>query len=653
MIENRILGPLNPRQRDAVAHEGSPLLVLAGAGSGKTRVLTSKVAWLIGRGIPAWRILAVTFTNKAAREMRDRVESMVGPDGQHSQVSTFHSFGLHMLFRNRDILEVRGYRPNFVVFDRNDCLSLVKKLMKEHGPLPEETEPSWVLECISRGKVAADPTTMKPILDDLVSDLYDRYQLSLKTQGAFDFDDLILMPLHLLTTDGELLERERGRLDWIMVDEYQDVNRPQFTLIRLLNGGSPNLMVVGDPDQSIYGWRGADLSVILDFKSHFPGATVVLLEQNYRSSGTILEAANSVIGNNLNRPKKRLWTDRDGGELIKIVSAGDERDEAHMVMNAVEFLIDRGYRYSDVAVLYRMNALSRNFEQECMRRGVPYRVVKGMAFYDRKEIKDVVSYLRLAVNPRDTSALERIANVPARGLGAKGRATLERFLVSSPLDPRSLWSKVADEGCGLKGKGGTGACSLAGHMLAILGFDGDLNASVSYILDIVGYGAYLDNAYPDQAEERRENVMELTSLALRSQTLEDILAEIALYTDQELAVSVNGVNLSSLHAAKGLEFPVVFMVGMEEGIFPHSRALDGAGDDLEEERRLCYVGMTRAEERLYLSYVTFRRLFGSIMHNDASRFVWEIPKSCRDVEVRGKGGTRHVRFGGYRGYRGW
>ncbi len=646
-----ILEGLNPRQREAVSFKGAPLLVLAGAGSGKTRVLTSKIAWLVKEcSVAPWRILAVTFTNKAAREMKERVETMLGERAKDAQVSTFHSFGLQMLFRNRDALESRGYRRNFVVFDRSECLSLIKKISKEMGIDPSQEDPSWFLDGISRAKTSCDPATLDPLLDGEIAEVFDKYRDSMREQGAFDFDDLITMPLHLMTTDSLVLERERARIEWVLVDEYQDVNRPQFSMMKMLAGKSPNIMVVGDPDQSIYGWRGADMSVILGFERHFPGAKVVKLEQNYRSSGVILDAANAVIRNNANRPDKRLWTDRSGGDLIEMAKLVDERAEARYVADKVEELASMGYRYSDMAILYRINALSRNFEQEFISRSIPYRVVKGTAFYDRKEVKDVISYLRLAVNHRDGSALARVVNVPPRGIGAKGLSVLSDFLLREVGDSKSVWLKLADGKCPLKGKGAVGVKDLACHMLSLLDMGADMGALVPYVLDSIGYGLYLEKSYQDQWEERRENVMELTSLNAESDSLEDVLAEISLYTDQEVGGIPEGISLSSLHSAKGLEFPVVFVVGLEEGLFPHSRVIDGSLDEMEEERRLWYVGITRAEERLYVSGVGFRRLFGSVLVNDLSRFLWEIPEACRSMEEVGEEEPQNVRFGFNRRY---
>lgn len=649
-----ILEGLNPRQREAVSFQGAPLLVLAGAGSGKTRVLTSKIAWLVQEcSVAPWRILAVTFTNKAAREMKDRVERMLGERAKDAQVSTFHSFGLQMLFRNRDALESLGYRRNFVIFDRSECLSLVKKIAKELGIDPSRYDPSWLLEGISKAKTSCDPSTLAPSLEGDMAEVYDKYRMVMKEQGAFDFDDLIIMPLHLMKTDESILLRERSRLDWILVDEYQDVNRPQFSMMKTLAGDTANVMVVGDPDQSIYGWRGADMSVILGFERHFPGAKIVLLEQNYRSSEIILKAANSVIQNNVNRPDKRLWTDRSGGEPIGVAKLRDERSEARYVADKVEELSSLGYRYSDIAVLYRVNALSRNLEQEFISRSLPYRVVKGTAFYDRKEVKDVVSYLRLAVNHRDGSALARVVNVPPRGIGPKGLSILSDFLLREKGDSRSVWIKLADGRCPLKGKGAVGIKDLAGHIISMLDMGSDMSRLVPYVLDSIGYGAYLEKGYPDQWEERLENVMELASLNVLSDALEDVLAEISLYTDQEVDSVPDGISLSSLHSAKGLEFPVVFVVGLEEGLFPHNRVVDGSSEEMEEERRLWYVGITRAEERLYISGVELRRLFGSVLMNDLSRFLWEIPETCRCIEETGEEDLQNVRFRSNRGYRSW
>ncbi len=647
-----LLKGLNSAQREAVTFTGAPQLVLAGAGSGKTRVLTRKIAWLIAeKGVPAWKILAVTFTNKAAREMNERVSKLLGNNLGGAQICTFHSFGLKMLFRNREALRERGYNPNFVVYDRTDCLTAIKRLMKELDVDTEKYQPSWALNRISEIKSSADPSSVPlPAYEKFLRTLYEKYQLVLKEQGAFDFDDLIALPLRLMKDDPQLLKKEQDRLDWVLVDEYQDVNDSQYEMMRLLVGRRPDLMVVGDPDQSIYGWRGANYATIMNFENDFAHAKVTLLEQNYRSTSMILDASNSLIQHNKNRREKDLKTDREAGEKVHVWYMQNEEEEAQALAREIHRLAGT-YRYKDVAVLYRMNSLSRVLEQALIEAGIPYRIVRGTNFYDRKEVRDVVAFMRLAVNPWDLVSLNRVGNVPTRALGPKSLEKLNAWMREKAKGTaEDLWRTVQAEKGGLTGKAGEGASQLAGHMLTLLERQHNMSLVLTWILSGIGYENVLMKAEPSDWEERIENVRELLSIAPDGENLSEVLDQISLYSDADAQDGDrDAVNLSSLHAAKGLEFPVVFMVGMEEGLFPHSRSSDTL-DELEEERRLCYVGMTRAEERLYMSGARRRRLFGVVFNEGFSRFLAELPDEYTDVYEQ-KEVTPHYGYGGYGAHR--
>ncbi len=634
----RGLSGLNPRQREAVSYCDGPLLVLAGAGSGKTRVLAYKAAYLVSeRGIRADRVLAVTFTNKAASEMRERVFGLLGPGARGLQACTFHSFGLRLLQRNRDSLEKVGLRKDFVVFDRSDCRSVVKEILEGMNVDQERIEIPWVLDQLSKRKTKTASPEEEGNYIDLLRELEKSYGQALKEQNAVDFDDLLELPLELLK-DPVILERESNTLEWILVDEYQDVNRPQYRILRKLVGNSGHIMVVGDPDQSIYGWRGADMNMILNFEKDFPGAKTVLLDQNYRSTGRILSASNGLIRNNLKRKPKNLWTARDQGEKVKIVLHSDERQEAAFVISEIENLRRKGYRFGQFALLYRVNALSRTYEQALLERGIPYRVVRGTAFYERREVKDVLSFMRVALNPLDAVSLARVANIPSKGLGKKGISDLAACLTAEPgLDPREKWGRVAENRSNFKGKLALSCAAFARQMTGILDRAENFGSVLRYVWDEMGYGDHLARSDPRGFEERRENVMELLSIASRQEgNLGEILAEISLFTDLEkMEESADAVSLLTLHAAKGLEFPVVFLLGMEEGIFPHSRCTEEA-EGIEEERRLCYVGMTRAEESLFMSGAESRVLFGSIQRNGFSRFLWEIPQDMVEISERAR-----------------
>jgi DNA helicase-2/ATP-dependent DNA helicase PcrA len=621
-------------------------LVLAGAGSGKTRVLAAKIAYLVEKlHVPPWKILAVTFTNKAAREMLDRVKGMAGDDLHGMSVSTFHSWGLRFLQYNRESMKALGFPPNFVVFDRGDCRNLAKKTVREiGGDIKTHVE---LLEDISAAYAGCDPLTLEPDLDGEPLRVYRKYRDNLKSQGAIDFDDLMILPLHILTTRETILKDTQNRLEWILVDEYQDVNTPQYRLLKLLSGHSGRVMAVGDPDQSIYGWRGADINLIMNFESDFAGARVFILEQNYRSTGSILTAANYVIRNNSGRREKNLWTSSGDGAPVKVARFKNDIGESEFIADEIERLVSgsgaKSYDYKDICILYRMNALSRGYEQSLLERGIPYRIVRGTSFYERKEIKDVLAMMRLAVNPRDETSLERVANIPARGLGKKAVADLAARLREVGDSPHA-WSELG-KNPPLKGRASSGVSELSGMMSGIIGED-SLAGAVNYILYNCGYDLYLREAFPDDWEDRIENVQEIASIA-PSGSIAETLSEVAIYTDQDAFDGYGShVNLLTLHAAKGLEFPVVFIAGMEEDIFPSAKALN-AGNSIEEERRLCYVGMTRARERLFMSGAIRRRLFGKEMMSRFSRFVRELPDTVT-IDDRPRGGDYDVFRGGNR-----
>lgn len=639
-MTDQIIDSLNPKQREAVVYCDGHELVLAGAGSGKTRVLTTKIAYLIKeKDVSPWRILALTFTNKAAKEMKSRVEILLGSNLKGMEVSTFHAYGLRFLHRYSDSLVKLGYPRNFVIFDRSDSKKIVKKILAELDTDPRVMDVGGAIELISRIKTEANPITREPYIETRWIQLYEKYQKSLLVHGALDFDDLMVLPLHILATDQDVRQKERSGLDWLLVDEYQDVNRPQYLLLRCLVDSGRKIMVVGDPDQSIYGWRGADMGMIMNFSNDFKGAKVVVLNQNYRSTGKILEGANNVIKKNSDRYPKDLWTASERGEFIHIYRARTDQDEASWIGEKIEKLHDDGYSYAEMAVLYRMNALSRSLEQALLECSIPYRVIRGLAFYERLEVKDVLSMMRLAVNPKDTVSLDRIANVLVRGLGKKSVQILTAQLsMMGELEPEKVWQEIEKTGGGLKGKSGIGAKKLGQVMLEILGLSSDVHEAVRSILYSHGYEDYLKANYPEDWEERVENVLEILSLIPEDGDIAQILTEIPLFTDQDSAQNdADSVNLLTLHAAKGLEFPVVFIVGMEEGIFPSARSVEGESD-LYEERRLCYVGMTRARERLFMSGSGSRLLFGGIQRNRTSRFIGEIPASCSETKDDTLGG---------------
>jgi DNA helicase-2/ATP-dependent DNA helicase PcrA len=684
-----ILSKLSQRQREAVTYVDGPLLVLAGAGSGKTRVLTHKAAWLIVAGLAKpWQILAVTFTNKAAGEMRERVSALVPFGADEVQVSTFHAFGLRFLFRNREETErILQIRPGFAVFDRADSRALVKQILDDAKIDTKEVDPASVLDAISREKTAWSPGPRAFLLEGLYLSVYQSYQKLLRDRNAVDFDDLLIGPLQMLAADFGLLKREQKRIKWLLVDEYQDVNRPQYHLLRYLAGDGSKIMVVGDPDQSIYGWRGAEIGMILNFERDFQTieqvpeqapdklvrrkARVIVLDENYRSSGNILGAANSLIRNNSARMEKNLKTARGAGEKVYTLLAQSDFQEADFIAAEIERLrAQDGYSYGDVALLYRQNAMSRLYEQKLLEAGIPYRVVRGVAFYERKEIRDVLALLKTALNPADASAFERAAGLTVKGLGPKKTAefwawaSAGGFFAGATAAPAAFWEVLAEGNCPIKGQVGQALIELGRNMKTLLTLSGDIGAAIDHIMGAMGYEDLLRQKHHDDWEDRYENVMELRSIVPAGVDLAQALAEAALFTDADKndPNEHKVVSLLTLHAAKGLEFPVVFLVGMEENIFPNYRAQDDP-TQLEEERRLCYVGMTRAEERLYLTAAEERRLYGVTQDKGFSRFLYEISDEYKQVSVRrererqGKWGggaaSRDDKYGYGRNRRSW
>jgi DNA helicase II / ATP-dependent DNA helicase PcrA len=643
-----LLESLNPTQLDAVKHTEGPLLILAGAGSGKTRVLTHRVAYILDQGLAApEEVLAITFTNKAAGEMKDRVALLVGPDSRKMWVSTFHAFCARIL---RVHAEKLGYRREFTIYDGGDQVRLVKRCIIELGKDPKRFNPRSFQAQISAAKnVLMTPDdylrSTEGYIAENIAEVYDLYQKRLYENNAMDFDDLIMQAVALLEIFPEVRERYQTRFKYIHVDEYQDTNHAQYRLVNILAAAHRNLCVVGDDDQSVYSWRGADIRNILDFERDYPEAKVVKLEQNYRSTQTILDAANAVVANNSSRKPKELWTAGNQGERIRIFTAADEYAEARFVVSEIERLVDSGASPRDVAVFYRTNAQSRALEDVLVREGVPYQIVGGVRFYERAEIKDAMAYLAVISNPADAGALERIINVPKRGLGSTSVARLQEHARRNGI---SLYEALAEaDAVDL-----TGAAKKACRAVRDL-FEGWRVAArevppvelIGAVLDESGYRAELEAENTVEAESRLENLEELINAAREYErfdpepTLEGFLQEQALYSDQDTLSTEGGqVALMTLHNAKGLEFDHVFVVGMEEGTFPHARSLDE--QNLEEERRLCYVGITRARETLILSYAKLRSNWGEREYQMPSRFLSEIPETLKAGTVPGSSAGR-------------
>ena len=652
------LHKLNPEQREAVLHNTGPLLILAGAGSGKTRVITYRVAYLIGDGhAEADSVLAVTFTNKAAGEMRERVEALIGDDANGIWLSTFHALCARLLRREAPKI---GLSRDFVIYDSSDQVAVVKQAQRELGIDDKLVPPRMALGRISHAKNRMEgPDSLRGgwnIREEQIARIYERYIVALKDANALDFDDLLLKTVELFETSEQVRGFYSHKFKYVMVDEYQDTNRPQYLLIRRLAEVHRNLAVVGDPDQSIYKWRGADLRNILDFEHDFPEARTVRLEQNYRSTQVILDAATAVISQNRNRKDKRLWTDRKGGSKITYFRGNDELEEADFITRAI-----KQQRADDVdalsAVLYRTNAQSRAIEDSLMRESIPYKIIGGVRFYERKEIKDALAYLKLIINPHDDVSMRRVINTPARGVGKGVMDSLqaidpEAVLADAPpllaaglqevSSARSLWAKlvyVVDE-AKLQPRAIAALRSFRDIIvnLAEAARHDSVSITIGKMLDQSGYLQDLRKEDSEEANDRIENLMELVSAA-RDYESHDAEASLGGFVDrlsllsevdEESGTKNAKVWLMTMHAAKGLEFPLVVIAGMEEGLFPHSRSSDDE-DEIEEERRLCYVGMTRAQSRLVITGAARRRVFGDYQATEPSRFLKEIPSELLDI----------------------
>ncbi|TMF27589.1 MAG: hypothetical protein E6I28_03185 [Chloroflexi bacterium] len=642
-----ILDPLNPEQRAAVSHGDGPLLILAGAGSGKTRVLTHRIAYLIrDLAVPPSAILAVTFTNKAAREMRERLDRLVGKERlAELTVGTFHAFCARLLRREGPLV---GIERSFAIYDEADQRAVLRQAMSETNASEKIFAPGAVSNVISGAKnelrgpadLASSP---KGQLDRIAAIVWKRYDELLRENNAVDFDDLLLLGCRLFETSDRALERWQDRYQHILVDEYQDTNRAQYVLLRYLAGYRQNLAVVGDDDQSVFSWRGADVRNILDFERDYPNARVVKLEQNYRSTQRILDAAHSVVRNNAARKEKKLWTDRLGGHDLVVMQAYDESHEAELVAREIERLQREGEAHGtrDVAILYRTNAQSRAIEDTFRAFGLAYQIVGGVSFYQRREVKDTLAYLRLIRNPQDAFALGRVVNTPPRGLGDKSRAALLAFAREREI---SLGEALTEAGqIPNIQKRQQEALMGFGRLMERLRAEAErleLPRLIDEVVAQAGFTAYLRDG-TEEGEERWANVLELRTLAEdyaaipQDEQLPTFLEEIALVSDvDEYQDAKPAATLITMHAVKGLEFPIVFLTGMEEGVFPHMRAIDsGSEAELEEERRLCYVGITRAKDRCYLTYARRRTLFGRTNMNPPSRFLMELPSE--GVELRG------------------
>lgn len=643
--ENQILTGLNQPQKEAVKHFKGPALVLAGAGSGKTRVLTRRIAYLIAEyGVNPGNILAMTFTNKAASEMKERVNKLISEE-MRSWVGTFHSFGATLLRREAEKL---GFKRNFSIYDTSDQKRMVKEIMQGLNLDTKKTKPSRVLNKISDAKnQLIRPADYKiedyNYMSEIVAQIYPLYQQRMQESNAFDFDDLIMKPCQLFTEYPRVKEYYNQKYKYILVDEYQDVNHAQYRLSQLLTGSDNNIFVVGDPDQSIYGFRGADINNILNFEKDFTAAKVIRLEQNYRSKENILKAAQAIIKNNSSRLDKDLWSDRGEGDSIEFHEAATDKEEAAFIMEAAKKMNRTGkYSYGDMVVLYRTNAQSRSIEDILRRNQVPYQIVGGLKFYDRKEIKDIVAYLRLINNPADTAALLRIINEPARGIGAK---TIERVQDYAYANNISLFQSCleSDANPELTKAYASRVIEFAELIEEFQELENEITIDklVNKILTKTGYESEIISKEGPKAQERLENIGELQS-AMREYlqdnddgSLAGFLEEVALIADIDTMEDKNNyITLMTLHSAKGLEFPVVFLAGLDEGLFPHGNSMDDAGE-IEEERRLCYVGITRAQDKLYILRAKNRFRYGESKYYAPSRFLNEIPDSlinCEDDE---------------------
>ncbi|MDA3974447.1 DNA helicase PcrA [Enterococcus thailandicus] len=650
--KQELLQGMNPRQKEAVLHTEGPLLLMAGAGSGKTRVLTHRIAYLIEeKEVNPWNILAITFTNKAAKEMKERVNAILEFGGEDVWVSTFHSMCVRILRRDVDFI---GYNRNFTIIDSSEQLTLMKRILKELNIDPKKYDPRGILGTVSQAKnnlqMPEDFEKMQgSYYEEIAAKCYKAYQKELQYNQCMDFDDLIMNTIRLFNEHPDSLTYYQNKFQYIHVDEYQDTNHAQYTLVNLLAGRFRNLCVVGDADQSIYGWRGADMQNILDFEKDYPDASVILLEQNYRSTKTILDAANQVIENNTNRKPKNLWTENQEGAKITYYRGDNERDETRFVIEKMQHeMRENGRDYGDFAVLYRTNAQSRVMEETLLKANIPYKMVGGHKFYDRKEIKDILAYLNVIANPQDSISFERVVNSPKRGIGPGSVDKLRQF--ASIHEWALLEAAQNVDLANISGK--------AGRQLAEFGaMIDEVTQMVPYlsvtdltkeVLERSGYQEDLKSQNTLEAQARLENLEEFLSVTQEfdkqfekqneetadapEEKLTVFLNDLALVSDiDNLEEDTTQVTLMTLHAAKGLEFPVVFLIGLEEGVFPLSRALMEESE-LEEERRLAYVGITRAEEVLYLTNAFSRTLYGRTQYNRPSRFIDEIDQDLLEIQ---------------------
>ncbi len=636
-MTDNLLSALNDVQREAVQHTDGPLLILSGAGSGKTRVITHRVAYLIKHhDVPPSRILAVTFTNKAANEMKTRLETLLETGvSKNLWVATFHSTCARIL--RRDIEKLEPYNGRFTIYDTGEQYTLIKGILRELGLSEKTHNPRAVLSHISRVKNDfLKPTEYTNIasgyFEKIVARVYPVYQETLRENNALDFDDLLLFTLELFEKYPETLESYQDKFEYLLVDEYQDTNQCQYQLVRFLAGKKQNICVVGDDDQSIYSFRGADIKNILNFEKDYPNTHVLRLEQNYRSTKNILDAAWSVVHNNKARKAKRLWTEKEDGELILCYEAADENDEAGYVGTQIEDWHAEGVDYSDFAIFYRTNAQSRVFEEAFLAANIPYQIIGGVGFYDRMEVKDLLAYLRIMSNPHDTVSLRRIINVPTRGIGATTIQRLVEFAHSEDISLFDTLERVADVpkiSNSIQAKVRNFA-----KIFTKFGPDDLPSDALHYVLETTGYLTNLENQKTIEAQNRVENIEELMNAVAEYEhnaeepSLADYLETVALTTDIDKMETdkTDRVPLMTLHSAKGLEFPFVFIVGMEEKFLPHQRAIASlTGDELEEERRLCYVGITRAMEQLFLVHAEQRRMYRDSEYRSPSRFIDEIP----------------------------
>jgi DNA helicase-2/ATP-dependent DNA helicase PcrA len=629
------LAQLNPMQKKAAETLQGPLLIIAGAGSGKTRTMTYRIANLISKGVKPWSILALTFTNKAAKEMQGRVEKLVGDMAKDIWVGTFHSVCVRIL--RRDIERIDGFTRSFVIYDEDDQSKVLKDVYKnlnvDEKQLPIRQMRGIISDAKNRLLLPDDwfRESSRDYRSQKIHDVFVAYNQRLKESNALDFDDIISFTLQLFTQHPEVLENYRRRFEYVHVDEYQDTNFAQYSLVRLISGNSRNLCVVGDDDQSIYGWRGADIRNILEFQKDFPDATVIKLEQNYRSTKTILEAANNVIQKNTGRMEKVLWTDDEEGDLIHFFEAIDEREEGAWVCERIRILHKREEPYQQIAILYRTHAQSRVLEEMLMQAGIPYRIFGGTRFYDRKEIRDVLSYLRLIVNPKDDVALKRIINVPKRSIGDATVAVLERNAFEKG---QSMYETVLNVPEDLASRPKKCVTNFAEMMQELVEAADTMPLSdfVQMVLEKSTMLEEYEKSLDEEMQTRKENLLEFVSAAKdfeeasEDKSLSAFLENVALVTDLDMHdLGQDYVTLMTMHSAKGLEFNSVFLMGLEEGVFPSYRSVQEEGR-LEEERRLCYVGMTRARKNLFISHAKRRTLYNQTSYNAPSRFIDEIPE---------------------------